>query len=60
MEKSLDLSLPGVMELGREELKSVDGGWLWFVVGLGTTILFDAILSGQEPVDALMDGWNSV
>jgi hypothetical protein len=26
MEKTLDLKMPGVMELGREELTAIDGG----------------------------------
>lgn len=29
MEKTLDLKMPGVMELGKEELKSIDGGKGW-------------------------------
>ena len=43
MEKSLDLKMPGVMELGREELKSVDGGF-WpevlkgIAIGIGIAV----------------------
>ena len=32
MEKVLDLRMPGVQELGREELKEVDGGFVWIAV----------------------------
>ena len=31
MKETLDLKLPGVMELGREELIKVNGGWVWLV-----------------------------
>ena len=33
MEKTLDLKMPGVMELGREELREFNGGNLFPVIG---------------------------
>ncbi len=50
MEKTLDLNLPGVMELGREELKEVDGGtpWIFFVAGaLVGGVIYDAYKAGS-------------
>ncbi len=39
MEKVLNLKMPGVQELGREELKEVEGGSLWILLGLAATAL---------------------
>ena len=45
MEKTLDLKMPGVQELGREELREVDGGELtatqeiWLERGIAFVLL---------------------
>ena len=52
MEKTLDLKMPGVMELGREELKEVDGGaevpWWYYFVAPGTAYIVEKFLEGYE------------
>jgi len=52
MEKSLDLKMPGVMELGREEMKEVDGGsevpWWFYLMAPGTAYILDKFLEGYK------------
>jgi len=45
MKKVLVLKMPGVVELGREELKKVEGGWfLYFLAGaIGGGVVYDAL-----------------
>jgi len=61
MEKVLDLKMPGVQELGREELRDVDGGsplgpWLkkagWAGVAFWIIENWDDVKAGA------VDGWN--
>ena len=49
MEKVLDLKMPGVQELGREELREVEGGSLFgFLVAVATVaIVAGAIFAGK-------------
>lgn len=37
MEKVLDLKMPGVQELGLEELRKVDGG-IWWLIPVGWVV----------------------
>ncbi len=59
MEKVLNLKMPGVQELGREELKEVDGGFIWaiaiikLIVG---TYLTDVALNPSAHVKAFKEG----
>jgi len=46
------------VELKAQELEDVNGGIWPVVVAFGLTLLFDAILSEQESVDALKGGYN--
>jgi hypothetical protein len=55
MEKSLDLKMPGVTELGREELKSVDGGF--FEVEM-TIIAVEVSLAWNAFWDGVSEGWS--
>lgn len=45
MEKTLDLKMPGVQELGKDELKKVDGGWIRLLIvylaGLAQELVFE-------------------
>ncbi|MCK5730946.1 MAG: hypothetical protein KAH68_07720 [Draconibacterium sp.] len=43
MEKTLDLKIPGVQELGKEELRGADGGGI--LLGIAT-LLGGALLAG--------------
>ncbi len=57
MKETLDLKLPGVMELGMEELKKVDGGWVWPVVKwvlLG--IAWETINNPKEAAESFKEG----
>ncbi len=54
--KKLDLNALGVEEMGTNETSTINGGW--FFAGLAMAILFDALLSGGESVDALEAGYN--
>ena len=45
-------------ELNAQELEEVNGGLWPVVVAFGLTLLFDAILSEQESVDAIRGGYN--
>lgn len=47
MKKELVLNQPGVMELGKEELKEIDGGWIQSI-----------ILIFSQDIDALIDAFN--
>ena len=46
------------VELKAQELEDVNGGIWPVVVAFGLKLLFDAILSEQESVDALKGGYN--
>jgi hypothetical protein len=50
MEKTLDLKMPGVIELGREELKEVGGGE-------PVTLL---VLGGAAAIVGLAVGWKAL
>jgi hypothetical protein len=52
MEKTVNLKMPGVIELDVEELKEVDGGgevpWWYYFVAPGTAYIVDKFLDGYE------------
>ena len=63
MKKELDLSLPGVMELGREELKEVDGGVLpeilkGIAIGLGIAVGVEILGDWDEFKDGFASAFN--
>jgi len=45
MEKVLDLNRPGISKMGKEELKTIGGGWLLpFLAGaIGGGVVYDAL-----------------
>ena len=61
MEKVLNLKMPGVQEMGRKELKEVDGGnILWYVVKwvlLG--IAWDTLNDPASAKESFMKGFNA-
>ncbi len=54
MENVLDLKMPGVMELGREELIEVDGGFI--VIGIHT-FMRDAAGAVGSWMQGFVDGY---
>lgn len=51
MEKTLDLKLPGVTGLGREEMKEVEGGWVGAAVFAAAVMLGAMINDAQNNPD---------
>ena len=63
MENVLDLKMPGVQEMGKEELIEVDGGNPFAYVGgiLLAALTYDLITEGSAAcAEAFVNGWNSV
>jgi hypothetical protein len=64
MEKTLDLKMPGVMELGREELREMEGGSIASVLkSFGKKITPIAIgiwvfENWSDIKEGVVDGWN--
>jgi hypothetical protein len=59
MEKELELKMPGVVELGREELKKVEGGGLLWDAAAAlffSYILLEAALNPQAHIEAFKEG----
>ncbi|MCD4697280.1 MAG: hypothetical protein K8S16_13670 [Bacteroidales bacterium] len=56
MEKNYYLKMPGVQELGKEELKKVDGGWLWALGLAATYIIVEAALNPEASTEAFNEG----
>jgi len=58
MEKTLDLKMSGVVELGREELKKVEGGGLLLVAAglFFSYVLLEAALNPQAHIEAFKEG----
>lgn len=48
MEKVLDLKMPGVQELGKEELKEVDGGFWKELAGLYLATMGGLYMLGKD------------
>lgn len=63
MGKVLDLKMPGVQELGREELKEVDGGigaLAALVGGIAFLYLVDVASNLEDHIEAFKEGYNQV
>jgi len=62
--KKLDLNALGVEEMVTSELENIDGGLMWFVVGVATAVLFDILLNpsntASQAKKGFDDGFNSV
>ena len=65
MENVLDLKMPGVQDLGREELREVEGGFLWGIpallgAGLLVALTWEVIIDGTEQCwEDFKEGYNS-
>ena len=58
--KNLDLNALGVVEMVDREMQETNGGFILALLELfAGAILVDAVLSGQESIDAIKDGMNS-
>lgn len=57
MENVVDLKMPGVMELGREDLKEVDGGGFLAVVGAVGMFVAGAFV-GAALVELATTSWD--
>ncbi len=55
MEKKLDVKMPGVTELGKEELIEVEGGGIWVVLAAAAKFAGLALL-GAATVEIIVDG----
>lgn len=56
MEKTLDLKMPGVMELGRKELKELNGGFFALYAEL-TIIAVQLAIAADEFAEGVKEGW---
>ena len=48
MEKTLNLTVPGVTELGKEEMQQTNGGWMRLVCAYLAALAKEAIFEGID------------
>ena len=48
MEKSLNLTVPGVTELGKEEMRQTNGGWMRLVYYYLAALAAEVITEGMD------------
>lgn len=59
MEKTVDLKMPGIVELGREELKETDGGTPFFAV-IGVVASIIAVGAAIDyAAEKVIEGWEN-
>ena len=59
MEKALNLTLPGVTELGYEEMLETNGGWIRIVYFYLASLALEAVTDGIDKcVEDFMEGFD--
>lgn len=56
MKRELVLNQPGVIELGRDELKEVDGGWIGVVLAVGSAYIY-LYNNSEDWFEGFREGW---